>query len=80
MMLFEKSYFRALSIVQNFSLKTTFRKLALLRSSFKNWVGKGVAPTLWGPLEKASLEVGNIANTRASETQTFNCTYNIVQS
>jgi hypothetical protein len=52
---FEESCFRTLSIVQCFfSLKTTFRKLALLPSSGKKR-GGGVAPTLWGPLEIANL-------------------------
>jgi hypothetical protein len=48
---FEESCCRTLSMVQCFSLKT-FRRLALLPSS--GW-GEGVAPTLWGPLERASL-------------------------
>jgi hypothetical protein len=51
---FEESCFRTLSIVQRFSLETTFRKLTLLPSSGKKG-GEGVAPTLWGPLERASL-------------------------
>jgi hypothetical protein len=46
---FEESCFWTLSIVQCFSLKTTF-----LPSSGKNG-GKGVVPTLWDPLERASL-------------------------
>jgi hypothetical protein len=50
--LFEESCFRTLSIVQCFSLKM-FRKLALLPSSGKR--EEGVAPTLWGPLERTSL-------------------------
>jgi hypothetical protein len=50
---FEESFFGTLPIVQCFSLKTTFRKLALLPSSGKK--GGGVTPTLWGPLERATL-------------------------
>jgi hypothetical protein len=52
---FEECCFRTLSIVQCFPLKTTFRKLALLPSSGKKVGGKGLAPTLWGPLERANL-------------------------
>jgi hypothetical protein len=37
----EESCFRTLSIVQCFSLKTTFRKLALLPSSGKGGGGRG---------------------------------------
>jgi hypothetical protein len=43
---FEESLFMTLSIVQCFSLKTKFRKLALFPSSGKK--GEGLAPTLWG--------------------------------
>jgi hypothetical protein len=39
-----------------FSLKTTFQKLALLPSSGKKERGEGMAPTLWGPLERVSLD------------------------
>jgi hypothetical protein len=51
---FEESCFTTLSIVKCFYLKTTFRQLALLPSSGKKG-GAGVARTLWGPLERASL-------------------------
>jgi hypothetical protein len=59
---FEESCFRTLSIVQCFFFKkTTFRKLALLPSSGKK---RGrVAPTLWGSLQRASLNHLNYLNT-----------------
>jgi hypothetical protein len=41
---FEESFFSTLSIVQCLSLKTTFRKLALLPSSGKEGEGKEVPP------------------------------------
>jgi hypothetical protein len=50
---FKESIFRTLSIVQCFSLKnvseTGFASLLQVK------MGEGVAPTLWGPLETASL-------------------------
>jgi hypothetical protein len=49
---FEESCCRALSIVQCFSLKTTFRKLALLPSSGKKG-GRGGTYSV-GPLERVS--------------------------
>jgi hypothetical protein len=53
---FEESCFWTLSIIQCFfPLKTTFRKLDLLPSSGKKQEGEGVEPTLWGPLETATL-------------------------
>jgi hypothetical protein len=50
-----------------FSLKTTFRKLALLPSSGKKGE-EGVQPTLWGSLERASLSHLKMEAEPASET------------
>jgi hypothetical protein len=47
---FEEYCFRTLSVIQCFSLKTTFRKLALLPSSGIKKGREWVAPILWGPV------------------------------